>query len=91
MFLPCGYGRKSTAESECSQRIPAPWGVSSISSICSAIEKYKPSIFQKHIQTDIKYFIIYVCMYYHAATYLKAADIYPTANADPDPQYRPIP
>ena len=30
-------------------------------------------------------------MYYHAATYLKAANIYPTANADPDPQCRPIP
>jgi hypothetical protein len=49
-------------KSECSQRIPALCGVSSISSICSAIEKYKPSIFQKHIQTDIKYIIIY--MYY---------------------------
>ena len=30
-------------------------------------------------------------MYYHADTYLKAADIYPTANADPDPQCRPNP
>ena len=60
MFLPCRYGRKSAAKHECFQRVPALIGVSSISSMYSAIQIYQPSILKKHIETDINYIIIYM-------------------------------
>ena len=70
MFLPCRYGRKSTANHEFFQRVPALCGVSSISSMHSAIQIYQPSILKKHIETDINYIIIYMFYGITAFTFL---------------------
>ena len=60
MFLPCRHGRKSKANHDFFQRVPALCGVSSISSMYSAIQIYQPSILKKHIETDINYINIYI-------------------------------
>ena len=70
MFLPCRHGRKSKANHEFFQRVPALCGVSSISSMYSAIQIYQPSILKKHIETDINYIIIYMFYDITAFTFL---------------------
>ncbi|MPN64178.1 hypothetical protein SDC9_211949 [bioreactor metagenome] len=58
------------AKHECFQRVPALSGVSSISSMYSAIQIYKPSTLKKLIETDFNYIIIYMYDCITAFTFL---------------------